>query len=208
MALQDIYQSIIGLDKDSVAGLVQKELDQGTDVSVILKEGLIAALDEVGERFSSGEMFLPELLKAAQVMKVGLEVIRPLLSEAETYAAGTVVIGTVKGDMHDIGKDLVAMMLEGSGFKVINLGVDVATEDFMKAIKENSPDIIGLSALLTTTIPAMKETVAAFRKAGIKAKVIVGGAPVSQSFADEIGADGYTDDAPEAVVLARSLVAD
>lgn len=206
MALQYIYQPIISLDMDSVTGLVQKELDQGTDVSVILKEGLIAALDEVGERFSSGEMFLPEMLKGAQVMKMGLEVIRPLLSEADTYTAGTVVIETIKGDLHDIGKDLVAMMMEGAGFRVIDLGIDVATDVFMKAIEENRPDIIGLSALLTTTMPAMSETVSHFKEADIRAKVIIGGAPVSQGFADEIGADGYSDDAPGAVVLARKLL--
>ncbi len=207
MAVQDIYRSIIALDKGSITGLVQKELDQGTDASVILKDGLIAALDEVGDLFSRGDMFLPEMLAASQVMKAGLEVIRPLLKDQDAHSAGTVVIGTIKGDLHDIGKDLVAMMLEGAGFKVINLGVDVDAVTFTKAAKENQADIVGLSALLTTTMPAMRETLSSLKETDVGAKFIVGGAPVSQSFADEIGADGYSDDAPGAVTLARRLVA-
>jgi len=207
MSIEKIYESIIGLDKGPIVGLVEKALEQGTEVSVILNEGLIAALDEVGKRFSSGEMFLPEMLSAAQIMKKGLEVIRPLLSEGERHSAGTVVIGTVKGDMHDIGKDLVAMMLEGAGFEVINLGVDVESDAFMKAAEDNKADIIGLSALLTTTIPAMKKTVSRLKERGIGAKIIIGGAPVTQAFADEIGADGYSDDAPGGVALARRLIA-
>lgn len=208
MAITEIYQSILTHDRAAIAGQVQEELDKGTKASLILNDGLIAALDEVGERFSSGEMFLPEMLAAAQAMKTGLAVIKPLLTDKETQSAGTVVIGTVKGDLHDIGKDLVAMMLEGAGFNVINLGVDVDSETFIQAVKENQADVVGLSALLTTTMPAMGATLASFKEAGVPVKLIVGGAPVTQSFADEIGADGYSDDAPGVVTLVRKLVAD
>lgn len=206
MSVQNIYQAVLTLDKKSIADLVQTELDQGSSATVILNEGLIAPLDEVGRRFSSGEMFMPEMLMAAQVMKTGLEIIRPLLGEAEMRSAGTVVIGTVQGDLHDIGKNLVAMMLEGAGFRVIDLGVDVAADAMIKAVKENKPDIIALSALLTTTIPAMRTTVSSLKETGMGGKVIVGGAPVTQAFADEIGADGYSDDAPGAVELVRKLI--
>ncbi len=208
MAITEIYQSILTHDRAAIAGQVQEELDKGTKASLILNDGLIAALDEVGEKFSSGEMFLPEMLAAAQAMKTGLAVIKPLLTDKETQSAGTVVIGTVKGDLHDIGKDLVAMMLEGAGFNVINLGVDVDAETFIQAVKENQADVVGLSALLTTTMPAMGATLASFKEAGVSVKLIVGGAPVTQSFADEIGADGYSDDAPGVVTLVRKLVAD
>jgi 5-methyltetrahydrofolate--homocysteine methyltransferase len=206
MALRDIYQGILSFDREAVPNLVRKELDQGTDVSAILKQGLIAALDEVGERFGRGDMFLPEMLAAAQAMRAGLEVIKPLLSEADAQAAGIVVIGTVKGDLHDIGKDLVGMMLEGAGYRVIDLGVDVHTEAFLRAVEENTTHIVALSALLTTTMPAMRETISILKQRKVRAKIIVGGAPVTQSFADQIGADGYADDAPGAVALVRRLL--
>jgi 5-methyltetrahydrofolate--homocysteine methyltransferase len=206
MATQDIYQAVLGFDGDLVAGLVKKELDQNANVSMILKQGLIAALDEVGERFGRGDMFLPEMLAAAQAMKAGLEVIRPLLTGEDAQSAGTMVIGTVQGDLHDIGKDLVAMMVEGAGFRVINLGVDVHAEAFLKAVEENAPHVVALSALLTTTMPAMKEAISLLKQRDVPAKIIVGGAPVTQSFADQIGADGYADDAPGAVALVRRLL--
>jgi 5-methyltetrahydrofolate--homocysteine methyltransferase len=206
MALKDIYQGVLSFDREAVLNLVKKELDQGTDVSAILKQGLIGALDEVGERFGRGDMFLPEMLAAAEAMKAGLEVIKPLLSEADAQAAGIVVIGTVKGDLHDIGKDLVGMMLEGAGYRVIDLGVDVHTEAFLRAVEENTPHIVALSALLTTTMPAMRESVSMLKQRDFKAKIIVGGAPVTQSYADQIGADGYADDAPGAVALVRRLL--
>ena len=206
MAVQEIYQSVLAFSMDKIVDLVKKELNSGTQVAAILKEGLIAPLDEVGRRFSRGELFLPEMLAAAQTMKAGVEVIRPLLTGAEMKPAGIVVIGTVKGDLHDIGKDLVAMMLEGAGFKVINLGIDVDYDRFLEASTANKADIIALSALLTTTMPAMKTAVSKLKEAGIIGKIIVGGAPVNQSFADEIGAHGYSDDAPGAVELVRRLI--
>ncbi len=206
MGVQEIFNAVINMDDKNVAGLVREALDQGTEVGKILNEGLIAALDEVGRRFSTGEMFLPEMLKASQVMKLGLEIIRPLLGDADTKAAGTVVLGTVKGDLHDIGKNLVGMMLEGAGYNVIDLGVDVEANAFVQQARETGADVVALSALLTTTIPAMEETVSVLREAGITCKIIVGGAPVSQGFADEIGADAYGDDAPMAVTIVRSLL--
>lgn len=206
MALQEIYRGVLGFDKEAVIELVRKEMEMGTDVSIILRQGLIAALDEVGERFGKGDMFLPEMLAAADAMKAGLELIKPHLTGADADAAGIVVIGTVKDDLHDIGKDLVRMMLEGAGFRVVDLGVDVHTETFLRAVEENRPHVVALSALLTTTMPSMRETVSVMKKRGISAKVIVGGAPVDRSFADRIGADGYADDAPGAVALVRKLL--
>ncbi len=206
MAVQDIYQAVIDMNQGAITGLVQQELDQGADVKQILNNGLISALDEVGKRFSQGDYFLPEMLKAAKVMKAGLEVIKPFLKEGEATSSGTVVIGTVKGDLHDIGKDLVAMMLEGAGFKVIDLGIDVASDVFIRAAIENQADIVSLSALLTTTMPAMEDTVVSLKKEVDGIKTIIGGAPVTRAFAEEIGADGYGEDAPMAVSLARRFV--
>jgi 5-methyltetrahydrofolate--homocysteine methyltransferase len=204
--MKSIYDAVIAFDGDRVIEQVGLEIAQGREVAAILKEGLISPLDEVGRKFSRGELFLPEMLAAAQAMKAGLELIRPMLTEADAPSAGKVVIGTVKGDLHDIGKDLVAMMFEGAGFTVLNLGVDVAPETFVAAARENAPNIVALSALLTTTMPAMEATVKQLKAAGVEAKLLVGGAPVSQSFAERIGAHGYADDAPGAVALGRSLL--
>lgn len=206
MAVQEIYEAVVHLDDSRIRELVQAELDAGTAVSVILQDGLIGAMDEVGRRFSEGEMYVPEMLKAAQVMKEGLAIVKPLLTESEVPSSGTVVMGTVKGDLHDIGKNLVAMMMEGGGFNVIDLGVDQAAETFVQAAKEHQADVIGISALLTTTMPAMEETVALLRSTGVQAKILVGGAPVTAGFAEKIGADGYGDDAPSAVRTAKELL--
>jgi 5-methyltetrahydrofolate--homocysteine methyltransferase len=164
-------------------------------------------MDEVGERFSAGELFVPEMLMAAQAMKAGLELLKPHLGEGGGQSKGVVVIGTVKGDLHDIGKNLVAMMMEGAGFEVVDLGVDVESEAFVKRAAEKSADVIALSALLTTTMPAMESTVKAVKEAGMHTKTIIGGAPVTQAFAEQIGADGYSADAPGAVKLVKTLVA-
>ena len=162
---------------------------------------------EVGERFSAGELFVPEMLMAAQAMKAGLELLKPHLGEGQGQSKGTVVIGTVKGDLHDIGKNLVSMMMEGAGFEVVDLGVDVESEAFVKTAAEKSADVIALSALLTTTMPAMESTVKAVKEAGMATRTIIGGAPVTQAFAEQIGADGYSADAPGAVKLVKQLVA-
>jgi len=165
-------------------------------------------MDEVGKRFSDGELFLPEMLMAAQAMKAGLEVLKPHLSNFDMLYKGTVVIGTVKGDLHDIGKNLVAMMMEGAGFKIVDVGVDIGVEKFISAVKENHADMVALSALLTTTMPAMKDVIDALEEEGMRdgVKVIIGGAPVTQGFSQSIGADGYSPNAPGAVELAKKLL--
>lgn len=206
MAIKDVYQAVIDYEDEAIAGLVEKELAAGTDVNELLQKGLIAPMDEVGQNFSKGEIFVPEMLLAAQTMKAGLEVLKPKLGGAGASKAGTIVIGTVKGDLHDIGKNLVAMMLEGGGFEVYDIGVDAEPQKFIDEAKAHHADIIGMSALLTTTMPAMEETVAAIKKSGLAVKTMIGGAPVTQAFAGKIGADGYSEDAPAAVALARSYM--
>ncbi len=207
MPIRDIFNAVLHFDEKGVVRLVQAEVDAGTDISQILNDGLIAAMDEVGRLFSEGELFVPEMLKAAQAMKAGLEILKPLLVQGGAEPKGTVVIGTVKGDLHDIGKNLVAMMMEGAGFRVIDLGVDVDADRFLAEAEANGADVICLSALLTTTMPAMERTVKTVRDRGRRYKTMVGGAPVTPAFAEKIGADGYSDDAPGAVELARRLLA-
>ncbi len=207
MPTRDIFDAVLRFDEEGVVRLVQAEIDAGTGISRILDDGLIAAMDEVGRLFSEGELFVPEMLKAARAMKAGLEILKPLLVQGDAQPKGTVVIGTVKGDLHDIGKNLVAMMMEGAGFRVIDLGVDVDTDRFLAEAEANGADVICLSALLTTTMPSMEQTVKAIRDRGLRYKTMVGGAPVTPAFAEKIGADGYSDDAPGAVDLARRLLA-
>jgi len=206
MATQDIYQAILGFDQEKVEELTQAEIDAGTDLDSILNDGMIGAMDEVGKQFSEGELFVPEMLMAAKAMKGGLAILKPLLTGDAAISRGTVVIGTVKGDLHDIGKNLVSMMMEGAGFKVVDLGPDVDVGKFVQAAKENNADVVALSALLTTTMPAMEATIAALKEATLPVKTIVGGAPVTQAFADQIKADGYSDDAPGGVELVRNLI--
>jgi len=206
MAIKDVYQAVLDFEEDSIAGIIEKELAAGADVNALLQDGLISAMDAVGKAFSEGELFVPEMLMAAQTMKAGLEVLKPKLGGAGAASAGVIVIGTVKGDLHDIGKNLVGMMLEGGGFEVHDLGVDVEAKTFVEEVKKHNATILGLSALLTTTMPAMEETVAALKEAGLgNVKVMIGGAPVTQAYADKIGASGYSEDAPSAVELARKL---
>jgi 5-methyltetrahydrofolate--homocysteine methyltransferase len=206
MAVKDIYEGVLAFQVDKVKELTQAELDSGTDVQSILNDGLIGAMDEVGRKFSEGILFVPEMLMSAQAMKGGLEILKPHLTEEVSHSRGTVVIGTVKGDLHDIGKNLVAMMLEGAGLTVVDLGVDVEAEKFVAAARDNKADIIAMSALLTTTMPGMETTIKAVREAGLTIKCIIGGAPVTEAFAKQIGADGHSDDAPGAVTLVRRLV--
>lgn len=205
MPIQDISRAIIEFDMEGVKQAVEAEIKGGTDIGLILNDGLIGAMDEVGRRYSEGELFVPEMLMAALTMKSGLEILKPHLTGASSKPKGTVVIGTVKGDLHDIGKNLVTMMLEGAGFNVVDLGVDVPAEKFIQAASQNSANVVALSALLTTTMPAMQSTVSAIRESGLSVKTMVGGAPVTDTFASQIGADGYGADAGEAVVLARKL---
>ena len=206
VALTKIKDSVIAGEVDEVNDLVQKAVDEGQEVKKIMSEGLIAGINIVGEKYDSGEFFLPEMVIAATAMKEGLKVLDPLLKEGDVESAGTVVLGTAQGDIHDIGKSIVGTMLEGAGFMVTNIGVDVGPEKFVAVAKEKNADIIGISALLTTTMVKMEDVIKAAKEAGLKAKVMVGGASVTQEFADKIRADGYAPDAPSAVGKARELV--
>ncbi|MCR4957319.1 MAG: corrinoid protein, partial [Prevotella sp.] len=180
----------------------------GAEPQTLINEQMISAMSEVGRRFQDGQAFVPQLLMAGRAMKAALEVLQPLMAGTERTSLGKVVIGTVKGDLHDIGKNLVASMLEGCGFEVVNIGIDVSADKFIEAVRENQPDILCMSALLTTTMGYMKEVIDALEAAGIRqqVKVMVGGAPVTQGFADEIGADGYSDNANSAVTVAKQLL--
>jgi len=207
--LQKIASNVYDGDDDAVAGLVQEALDQGLAPQDILSGGLIAGMDEVGKDFKAGELFVPEVLIAARAMHAGMGVLRPLLAESDVPSAGKFVIGTVQGDLHDIGKNLVRMMIEGAGFETIDLGTDVKTDAFVKAVREHRPVLVGMSALLTTTMVNMKGTIEALEEAGLRdsVKVMIGGAPVTAAFAEEIGADAYAPDAASAVDVARSFAA-
>ncbi len=204
--LDTIYENILDYEADKVAQLVKAEVEAGTELQVILDDALISAMDEVGDLFSEGILFVPEMLMAANAMKAGMEILRPLLSASDVPSAGKIVIGTVYRDIHDIGKNLVGMMLEGGGFEVIDLGVNVSPEEFVEAASKHAPDIIGMSALLTTTMPNMPKTIEALYKANFRGKIIVGGAPVNLEFANKIGSDAYAPDASVAVSLAREMV--
>jgi len=204
--LEDILNYVIEGEDEDIGELIQEALDQEVSANDILKQGLIAAMDIVGGKMESGEMYIPEVLLSAETMRVGLELIKPMLSEDDISSSGKVVIGTVEGDLHDIGKNLVAMMLEVSGFEVIDLGVDQSPEAFLEACEKEKPDIVGLSALLTTTMDAMKDICEAVKEKHNHVKVVVGGAPITEEFANQIGADGYSDDAGSAVGLCKQLV--
>lgn len=207
--LQGIAEAVIRGDRDTVSSLTQAAVNEGTGPEAIINEGLIAGMSVVGDRFKKNEFYVPEVLIAARAMHAGMDIIKPLLAESGIQPRGTVAIGTVKGDLHDIGKNLVAMMLEGGGFEVIDLEVDVTPEKFVEAVKDKGAQVIALSALLTTTMPSMKDTIEALKEAGVRdqVKIMIGGAPVTQNYADEIGADGYAPDAASAVDKANELIA-
>jgi 5-methyltetrahydrofolate--homocysteine methyltransferase len=200
--------ALVAMNEQKVKELVREALDQGVLAREILDKGLVPGMDIVGEKMENGDMFIPEVLMSAKAMSAAVEILKPLLGDEGLTAAGKVVIGTVKGDLHDIGKNLVVLMLESAGFEVYNLGVDIAPEEFARAVQEKGADLLGLSALLTTTMPMMKKTIDAVVESGLRdsVKVIVGGAPVNQKFADEIGADGYASDAGSANKLAKALL--
>jgi 5-methyltetrahydrofolate--homocysteine methyltransferase len=206
--LQELASNLYNGEEEKVAALVQQALDQGMKPGDVLAGGLIAGMDEVGKDFKAGELFVPEVLIAARAMHAGMHILRPLLSESDARGAGKYVIGTVKGDLHDIGKNLVKMMLEGAGFETIDLGTDAEPADFVNAVREHQPNFLGMSALLTTTMVNMKATIEALEEAGLResVKIMVGGAPVTKAFAEEIGADAYAPDAASAVDVARDLV--
>jgi 5-methyltetrahydrofolate--homocysteine methyltransferase len=207
--LQAITETLITGDGEKLQELVQAAIDAGVPANEILQKALIVGMDIVGEKMETGDMFIPEVLMSAQAMATSVEILKPLLAEGEGSSAGKVVIGTVKGDLHDIGKNLVVMMMESAGFEVIDLGVDVDPAKFVEAIKANKPSIVGLSALLTTTMPMMKKSIQSIEESGLRdsLKIIVGGAPVNQAFADEIGADGYAPDAGSASKMAKAMYA-
>lgn len=206
--LSDMYKSVIEGDIDQVQAYVKQAVDSGMDAGVILNDGLISAMTEVGQRFENGDFYVPEMLIAAKTMQAGLAILKPQLMQADIKTAGTVVIGTVKGDLHDIGKNLVAMMLEGAGFEIRDLGTDVTPQKFVDAVRSGKADVLGMSALLTTTMPTMKETIDALVEAGLRdrVKIMIGGAPVTRDYAQSIGADGYAPDASRAVGLAKMLL--
>ena len=206
--LQKIASSLYAGEAATVADLVQKALDQGLAPQDVLSGGLIAGMDEVGKDFKAGILFVPEVLIAARAMHAGMGILRPLLVASDVPSAGKCVVGTVQGDLHDIGKNLVKMMLEGAGFEMIDLGTDVKPDAFVDAVRQHQPQIVGMSALLTTTMVNMKTIIEALEEAGVRGsvKVMIGGAPVTAAFAREIGADGYAPDAATAVDVARGFV--
>jgi 5-methyltetrahydrofolate--homocysteine methyltransferase len=212
--MQAIADALIGGKREEVVNLVQKALDEGADPQAILKEGLIAGMDVVGRKFKANEFYVPEVLIAARAMSNqkqpdqpgAMEILQPHLEKAGVEPLARIVVGTVKGDLHDIGKNLVIMMLKGAGFEVIDAEIDVSAEKFIELAKENNANVIGLSALLTTTMPQMKTVVDSVKESGIDVKVMIGGAPITQDYADEIGADGYAPDAASAVDKAKELL--
>jgi 5-methyltetrahydrofolate--homocysteine methyltransferase len=207
--VQAIFTGVLEGNAELVRQKVPEALASGLPPATILNEGMIAAMAEVGRRFEAGEYYVPEMLIAARAMKVGTGILKPYVQQGQVKAAGKVVLGTVKGDLHDIGKNLVGMMLEGAGFEILDLGTDIAPEKFVDTVRTSGANVIGMSALLTTTMTAMKDTIAALEQAGLRkrVKVIIGGAPVTESYAQQIGADGYASDASRAVALTKSLVA-
>ena len=205
---EKMAELVIAGKGDELKALVNQALEQDKAAKEIIDSGLLPGMDVVGKRMKTGEMFIPEVLLSARTMQGALDILKPLLVGEETASAGTVIIGTVEGDLHDIGKNLVAMLLEGSGFTVINLGTGIKPQEFVEGVKKHKPDIVGMSALLTTTMPKMEETIEAIKEAGIRdqVKVMAGGAPVTQDFVDKIGADGYGANAAAAVEKAKALV--
>ena len=204
--VEEIKELVIDGEDEEIVDKIKEAIDAGVSVGDIVNNGLIEAMNVIGPMMASGELFVPEVLMSAETMQVGLNYVKPLLQDGDLKSLGTVVIGTVEGDLHDIGKNLVAMMLESSGFTVINIGIDQSPQAFVDAIVENNAQIVGLSALLTTTMPAMRDTVALIKEKGLDVKVAVGGAPVNKEFADSIGADGYSEDATGAVALCKGFV--
>ena len=203
-----IIDAVVGCDEAKVLKLVQNGLDEGVAAKEILNQGLIAGMDVVGEKMENEDMFIPEVLMAAKVMSAAVGILKPLLAAEDMSAMGRVIIGTVKGDLHDIGKNLVAMMLESAGFEVYNLGVDISPDKFVSEVNEKNANMVCLSALLTTTMPMMKQTIDAVVESGLRdrVKIMVGGAPVTKNYANEIGADGYAPDAGSATKLAKTLL--
>ncbi|AFV12932.1 trimethylamine corrinoid protein 1 [Thermacetogenium phaeum DSM 12270] len=206
--MKEVAEAVIEGDEDAVPELTRKALEAGIEPLRIINEGLTPGIEVVGDRFAAGEYFLPDLLLGAKAMEAGIAVLEPLLAGVNREFIGRVIMGTVHGDLHSIGKNIVIMMLKSAGFEVIDLGVDVPTDRFIEKIKELKPDIVGISALLTTTVGKQKEIIETLKEEGLRdsVKVMIGGAPINQTWADQIGADGYAEDATTAVKLARRLI--
>jgi 5-methyltetrahydrofolate--homocysteine methyltransferase len=206
--LERISTAVIEGDLDEIVDLTEDALDEDLSAQEILDGGLMAGMDYVGVEFKAGNMFVPEVLRSARTMQHSMDILKPLLAESGASMVGKVVLGTVKGDLHDIGKNLVGMMCEGAGFEVEDIGKDIGPEEFVEAVKKSGPDVVGMSALLTTTMRSMEHTIKALEEAGLrdKVKVMIGGAPVTQAFADQIGADGYASNAASAADLAKQFV--
>ncbi len=205
--LKALADAVIKGDQSTAVEITKAALEDGTPPKSVLNEGLIAGMDVVGASFKKNEVYIPEVLIAARAMKMAMEILEPELVKAGVKPIGKFLIGTVQGDLHDIGKNLVAMMLKGAGFEVIDLGVDVGPDKFVEQVKTQGVHVVGMSALLTTTMPGMEKTIKALKEAGVSAKIMIGGAPVTQGYADKIGADGYAADAASAVDMVKSLVA-
>lgn len=205
--LQALADAVIKGDQNTAVEITKTALSEGTAAKNVLDEGLIAGMDVIGARFKKNEVYIPEVLIAARAMKMAMEILEPELAKEGVEPIGKFLIGTVQGDLHDIGKNLVAMMLKGAGFEVVDLGVDIGPEKFVEQAKAADAQVIGMSALLTTTMPAMEKTISALKEAGVSAKIMIGGAPVTQGYADKIGAHGYAPDAASAVDTAKDLVA-
>jgi 5-methyltetrahydrofolate--homocysteine methyltransferase len=207
--LSQISTAVIEGNLDDIVDLTEDALDEGLDAQEVLNKGLMPGMDHVGVEFRAGNMFVPEVLRSARAMQASMDILKPLLAASGVKMVGKVLLGTVKGDLHDIGKNLVGMMCEGAGFEVKDMGKDITPEAFVQAVKEYEPDILGMSALLTTTMRSMENTIKALEEAGLRdqVKVMIGGAPVTQSFADQIGADGYASNAASAAELAKRFVA-
>ncbi|KJS10305.1 MAG: methyltransferase [Peptococcaceae bacterium BRH_c8a] len=205
---QELSDVVIKGDIKKVKEVTQKLIDAGNDPLSIINEGLIPGINEVGVRFKEGDLFVPEMMRSAQAMKGGVELVKPLMAAENIPTSGKVVIGTVKGDLHDIGKNLVIMMLESSGFNVVDLGVDVPVDKFVQAVKEHNPQVVGMSALLTTTMPVMKAVITALDQENLRSgvKILIGGAPVTPEYADEIGADGFASDAVVATDMCKQVL--
>jgi 5-methyltetrahydrofolate--homocysteine methyltransferase len=205
--LKALGDAIVKGDQNTAVGITKQAIGEGMAPKTILDEGLIAGMDVVGKKFAKNEIFIPEMLFAARAMKAAMALLEPELVKAGVKPIGRFVVGTVKGDLHDIGKNLVAMMLKGAGFEVIDLGTDVSPQKFVEQAKAKQAQFVGMSALLTTTMPSMEQTIKALKAAGLPTKVLIGGAPITQAYADKIGADGYAPNAAEAVEVAKRLVA-
>jgi 5-methyltetrahydrofolate--homocysteine methyltransferase len=206
--LNQLAEAVFKGDYVGIAGLTQQAIDAGIAPIEIINKGLIEGMNIVAPKFKSGEMFVPEVMMSAKAMNIGLGIVKPLIADKDVPSKGTIIVGTVAGDLHDIGKNLVVMILQSSGFNVVDLGVDVSATTFIAAVKEHKPQVVGMSALLTTTMPGMQNTISALQEAGLRdsVKIIVGGAPVSQDFANQIGADGFAADAMAAKEICEKLV--